>query len=56
MSHARVFEWHRRFREGEKDVENKLRSGRPSSSKMMKRGSGVTSSARRSTPGGQDDH
>ena len=33
MSRACVFEWHRRFREGEKDVENKLRFGRPSSSK-----------------------
>ena len=33
MSRARVFEWHRRFREGEEDVEDKPRSGRPSSSK-----------------------
>ena len=29
----RVFEWHRRFGEGEEDVEDKPRSGRPSSSK-----------------------
>ena len=33
MSRARVFEWHRRFTKGEEDVENKPRSGRPSSSK-----------------------
>ena len=33
MSRARIFEWHRRFREGEEDVEDKPRSGRPSSSK-----------------------
>ena len=33
MSRARVFEWHRRFREGEEDVEDKPRSGRSSSSK-----------------------
>ena len=33
MSRARVFEWHWRFREGEKDLEEKPRSGRPSSSK-----------------------
>ena len=33
MSHARVFEWHRRFRKCEEDVEDKLRSGKPSSSK-----------------------
>ena len=32
MSRARVFEWHRRFKEGEEDVEDKPRSGRPSSS------------------------
>ena len=32
MSRARVFEWHRRFREGEEDVEDKPRSGRPFSS------------------------
>ena len=30
MSRARVFEWHRRFREGEEDVEDKPRSGRSS--------------------------
>ena len=33
MSRARVFEWHRRFREGEEDVKDKPRSGRSSSSK-----------------------
>ena len=33
MSRARVFEWHRRFREGEEDVEDKPRSGRPPSLK-----------------------
>ena len=33
MSRACVFEWHQRFREGEEDVEDKPRSGRPSSSK-----------------------
>ena len=33
MSRARVFEWNRRFTEGEEDVENKPRPGRPSSSK-----------------------
>ena len=33
MSCARVFEWHQRFRQGEEDVEDKPRSGRPSSSK-----------------------
>ena len=33
MSRARVFKWHRKFREGEEDVEDKPRSGRPSSSK-----------------------
>ena len=32
MSRARAFEWHRRFKEGEEDVEDKPRSGRPSSS------------------------
>ena len=33
MSRARVFEWHRKFREGEEDVEDKPRPGKPSSSK-----------------------
>ena len=33
MSRARVFEWHQRFRKGEENVEDKPRSGRPSSSK-----------------------
>ena len=33
MSRARVFKSHRRFREGEEDMEGKPRSGRPSSSK-----------------------
>ena len=33
MSRERDFEWDRRFREGEENVENKPRSGRPSSSK-----------------------
>ena len=31
ISRARVFEWHWRFREDEEDVEDKPRSGRPSS-------------------------
>ena len=33
MSRARVFKWHRRFRESEEDMEDKPRSGRLSSSK-----------------------
>ena len=33
MSCAHVFEWHQRFREGEENMEDKPRSGRPSSSK-----------------------
>ena len=32
MSRARVFEWHRRFKEGREDVEDDPRSGRPSTS------------------------
>ena len=33
MSRARVFEWHRIFREGEEGVDDKPRSGRPPSLK-----------------------
>ena len=29
MSRTRIFEWHRRFREGRKDVEDDFRNGRP---------------------------
>ena len=32
MSRARVFEWHRRLKEGREDVEDDPRSGRPSTS------------------------
>jgi transposase len=33
MSRPRVFEWHKRFREGREEVEDKQRVGRPCSSK-----------------------
>jgi len=33
MSRSRVFEWHKRFREGRQDVEDDPRSGRPSTSR-----------------------
>ena len=33
MSRTRLFEWHRRFNEGRKEVENEHRSGRPSISR-----------------------
>ena len=33
MSRTRIFEWHRRFKEGREEVENDHRSGRPSTSK-----------------------
>ena len=33
MSHSRVFEWHKRFKEGREDVEDDSRSGRPSTSR-----------------------
>ena len=33
MSRCRVFEWHKRFKEGREDVEDDPRSGRPSTSK-----------------------
>ena len=33
MSRSRVFEWHRRFREGLEEVEDAPRSGRPSTSR-----------------------
>ena len=32
LSRGRVFEWHRRFREGQTSAEDNERSGRPSSS------------------------
>ena len=32
MSRSRVFEWHKRFKEGREDVEDDSRSGRPSTS------------------------
>ena len=33
LSRCRVFEWHKKFKEGRKDVEDNPRSGRPSTSK-----------------------
>ena len=33
MSRTRLFEWHRRFKEGKEEMEDDHRSGRPSSSK-----------------------
>ena len=33
LSRGRVFEWHRRFREGQSSAEDNERSGRPSSSR-----------------------
>ena len=36
MSRARVFEWHKRFREGRTDVEDDELSRRPSTSKTAK--------------------
>ena len=33
MSRSRVFEWHKRFKEGREEVEDDARSGRPSSSR-----------------------
>ena len=33
MSRARVFEWHKRFKSGREDVEDDLKSGRPSTPK-----------------------
>lgn len=33
MSRTRVFEWHKRFKEGHEEVEDDSRSGRPSSSR-----------------------
>ena len=33
MSHSRVFEWHKRFKEGREDVEDDSRSGRPLTSR-----------------------
>ena len=34
MSRTRVFEWHKWFLEGREDVEDDLKSGRPSTAKM----------------------
>ena len=36
MSRTRVFEWHKRFREGREDVEDDPRSGRPTTSRTNK--------------------
>ena len=33
MSRTRLFEWHRRFKEGREEVEDKYKSGRPSTSR-----------------------
>ena len=33
MSRTRVFEWHKRFKEGREEVEDNQRSGRPSTSR-----------------------
>ena len=33
MSRSRVFEWHKRFKEGREEVEDDARSGRPSSTR-----------------------
>ena len=33
MSRTRIFEWHKRFREGREDVEDDPRSGRPTTSR-----------------------
>ena len=33
MSRSRIFEWHKRFKEGREDVEDDSRSGRPSTSR-----------------------
>ena len=46
MSHARVFEWHRRFRKVEENVEDKPRSGRPSSLKTDENVEAVRQAAR----------
>ena len=36
MSRTRLFEWHRRFKEGREEVEEDRRSGRPSTSRTDK--------------------
>ena len=36
MSRTRIFEWHKRFREGREDVEDDPRSGRPTTSRTNK--------------------
>ena len=36
MSKTRIFEWHKRFREGREDVEDDPRSGRPTTSRTNK--------------------
>ena len=36
MSRTRLFEWHRRFKEGREEVEDDHRSGRPSTSRKDK--------------------
>ena len=36
MSRTRLFEWHRRFKEGREEMEDDLRSGRPSTSRTDK--------------------
>ena len=46
MSRARVFEWHQRFREGEEDVEDKPRSGGPSSLKTDENAEAVRQAVR----------
>ena len=33
MSRTRIFEWHKRFREGKEDMEDDPRSGRPTTSR-----------------------
>ena len=35
MSRSHVFEWHKQFKEGHKDVEDDSRSGRPSTSRTV---------------------
>ena len=36
MSRTRIFEWHKRFREGREDVEDDPKSGRPTTSRTNK--------------------
>ena len=46
MSKTRLFEWHRRFKEGREGVEDDHRSGKPSTSRTDKNAEGVRQKVR----------